>query len=253
VHVEGDEAQLYVHNYGTAGIICRATVRLEPLQEWRGVYASFPDFDAALSVLREVGRVRPLPRLVSADPPEIVAALPQDDALVVGRASMRAILDVAAIPEATAIIESAGGRIEAVRDGAATQLRISMLSYNHPIEWLQKSEPGIYFHVEVGGDALVERTAEALKVYPTSSLHIEAGHTTPIGMLAGVYESPEQVMDGIAALEELGVGVHNPHQWNVDFELARTIELARRTDPQGLLNPGKLNADYGGPTRGAIR
>ena len=52
VHVEGDQAQQYVHNYGTAGLIARATVRLEPLQDWRGLYASFPDFPAALSVLR---------------------------------------------------------------------------------------------------------------------------------------------------------------------------------------------------------
>jgi len=32
-HVEGDAAQKYVHNYGTAGVIVRATVRLEPLRE----------------------------------------------------------------------------------------------------------------------------------------------------------------------------------------------------------------------------
>jgi len=253
VHVEGPDAQLYVHNYGTAGVIARATVRLEPLQEWRGLYATFPDFASATRVLREVGRVDPLPRLVSTDPPEIVASLPEDPAFVPGRASMRAILDVAAIAQATALIEAAGGRIEDERDGPQVQLRISMLSYNHPIEWLQKSEPGVYFHVEVGGDALVERLPEVLAVYPMGMLHLEAAHTVPIGMLAGVYESPEQVMAGIEALEALGVGVHNPHQWNVDFELDRTIELARTTDPAGLLNPGKLNPGYAGPTRGAIR
>src|SRR4051812_25811146 len=74
VHVEGDEAQAYVHNYGTAGIIARATVRLEPLRDWRGLYASFPDFPAALSVLRDLGRLEPRPRLVSADNPVISAA-----------------------------------------------------------------------------------------------------------------------------------------------------------------------------------
>jgi hypothetical protein len=253
VHVEGDEAQLYVHNYGTAGIIARATVRLEPLQDWRCLYASFPDFPSVLSILRTVGRLEPLPRLVSADPAEIVAALPPDPAYVEGRAGMRAILDVTTVAAATALIEGAGGRVEDVREGPQHPLRVSMLSYNHPIEWLQKSEPGIFFHVEVGGDALVERIDEVQAVYPRGALHIEAAHTVPIGMLAGVYESPEQVTAGIEALEALGVGVHNPHQWNVDFELDRTIEVARRTDPHGLLNPGKLNPGYGGPTKGAIR
>ncbi|MCA0145291.1 FAD-binding oxidoreductase [Blastococcus sp. LR1] len=253
VHVEGEEAHRYVHNYGTAGIIARATVRLEPLQDWRGVFASFPDFRGALSVLRELGRVQPLPRLVSADPPEITATLPADPAIAAGRAGLRMIADARTLAEATALIEGAGGAVEDVREGPQVVLGISMLSYNHPIEWLQKSEPGVYFHVEVSGDALVERIDEVQAVYEGGLLHIEAGHTVPIGMLAGVYRSPEQVTEGIAALGRLGVGVHNPHQWNVDFELARTIETARTTDPQGLLNPGKLNPDYDGPTKGAIR
>lgn len=253
VHVEGDEAQRFVHNYGTAGIIARATVRLEPLQEWRGVFASFPDFPGALSVLRDLGRLQPLPRLVSADTPEVSATLPADPALPEGRASLRMIADERAVARARALIEGAGGRVEDVRAGQQVVLGLSMLSYNHPIEWLQKSAPGLYFHVEVSGDALVERIDEVHAVFEGGLLHIEAGHTAPIGMLAGIYRSPEQVLDGIAALGELGVGVHNPHQWNVDFELARTVETARTTDPGGLLNPGKLNPDYDGPTKGAIR
>jgi FAD/FMN-containing dehydrogenase len=253
VHVEGDEAQRFVHNYGTAGIIARATVRLEPFQEWRGVYASFPDFPGALSVLRDLGRLQPLPRLVSADTPEVSATLPADPAFPPGRASLRMIADERTVAAARTLIEGAGGRVEDVRSGQQVVLGLSMLSYNHPIEWLQKSAPGLYFHVEVSGDALVERIDEVHDVFEGGLLHIEAGHTVPIGMLAGIYRSPEQVLDGIAALGELGVGVHNPHQWNVDFELARTVETARTTDPGGLLNPGKLNPDYDGPTKGAIR
>jgi len=253
LHVEGDEALGFVHNYGTAGIIARATVRLEPLQDWRGLYASFPDFPAALSVIRELGRLRPAPRLVSADTPHITAQLPPDDVFPADRSSLRMIADAAIVPAATELIEAAGGRIEDVREGATVSTDISVLSYNHPIEWLQKSEPGVYFHVEVSGDALIERIDEVHAVYPGGLLHIEAGHTVPIGMLAGIYESPEQVFAGIAALTALGVGVHNPHQWNVDFRLHETVALAARTDPSGLLNPGKLDPDYAGPTKGAIR
>lgn len=253
VHVEGDDALGYVHNYGTAGIIVRATVRLEPLRDWRGLYASFPDFAGSMSVLRSLAALRPYPRLVSADDPHVSAQLPPDDAFPEGRSSLRMIVDSSLVEEATAIIEGAGGRIEDVREGPQTSSAISVISYNHPIEWLQKSEPGVYFHVEVGGDALIDRHDEVIAVYPGAHLHIEATATKPIGMLAGIYESPEQVYDGIAALGELGVGVHNPHQWNVDFRLPETIALAAITDPHGLLNPGKLNPDYAGPQKGAIR
>lgn len=253
VHVEGEEAQRYVHNYGTAGIIARATVRLEPLRDWVGLYASFPDLPGALPVLRAIGRLSPPPRLVSADNPEISAALPPDDAIPAGRTSLRVILSSETVAEVSALVEAAGGRVEAVREGQQTSMRISMLSYNHPIEWLQKSSAIPTFHVEVSGDALIERLDEVEAVYPHGLLHIEAGHTVPIGMLAGEYVGPAEVLDGIAALDALGVGVHNPHQWNVDFHIERTVETARRTDPRGLLNPGKLNPDYAGPRKGAIK
>jgi FAD/FMN-containing dehydrogenase len=240
VHVEGDAAQPYVHTYGTAGIIARATVRLEPLRDWRGLYASFPDFREAISVIREIGRLDPHPRLVSADTPAVAAALPADPAIPAGRASLRAIIDPAAIPAATALIEGAGGRVEEVREGPQTSLRLSTLSYNHPTWWLQKSAPGRWFHLEVGGDALVERIDEVHAVFAEGMLHIEAAHTVPIGMLNGVYRDPEQVYAGIETLRALGVGVHSPHQWYVDHEVEQTKALAAITDPQGLLNPGKL-------------
>ena len=240
VHVEGAAAQPYVHNYGTAGIIARATVRLEPLQDWRALYASFGDFHEALSVIREIGDLEPTPRLVSADLATLADALPPDPAIPAGRASLRAILDASTLDAATALVEGAGGRVEVVRDGAQATTKVSMLSYNHPIEWLQKAYPNTYFHVEVSGDALVERIDEVHAVYPGGMLHIEAQRGRPIGMLAGEYTTPEDVWAGFERLTALGVGYHNCHQWFVDFQPDRTRELARVTDPQGLLNPGKL-------------
>jgi FAD/FMN-containing dehydrogenase len=242
VHVEGDEAQPYVHNYGTAGIIARATVRLEPLQDWQGFFASFDDFDGALSLIRPFADLDPTPRLVSADPPMLANALPDDPGIPADRASLRAILDPASIAEATRLVVAAGGRVDDIRGGAQTSMKISMMSYNHPVEWLQKAYPDVYFHIEVSGDALVERIDELQAVYPGGMLHIESQYGRPIGMLVGVYSSAEEVYAGFDTLTELGVGFHNPHQWYVDFEPVRTAELARSTDPSGLLNPGKLVA-----------
>ncbi|GAA4267517.1 FAD-binding oxidoreductase [Frondihabitans peucedani] len=240
VHVEGDEAQTYVHNYGTAGIIARATIRLEPLQDWRGFFASFDTFEQLLPLIRAFGELDPLPRLASGDLPTLADALPDDPAIPAGRASLRAILDASTVARATELVEAAGGRVEDVREGPQTSMKISMMSYNHPIEWLQKAYPDTYFHVEVSGDALIDRIDEVHAVYPGGMLHIETAHKRPIGMLAGRYTSAEDVYAGFARLTELGVGYHNPHQWYVDFEPARTRELAATTDPAGLLNPGKL-------------
>lgn len=242
-HLEGAEVEPYIHNYGTAGILARLKVRLEPLQEWRAFLASFDTFEQALSVIRPFARLEPTPRLVSADLPKLAEALPPDPAIPAGRASLRAILDVASIADATALVEGAGGRVEDVREGAQACMRLSMISYNHPIEWLQKAYPNTYFHVEVSGDALIDRIDEVHAVYPDGMLHVEAQRGRPIGMLAGRYSSAAEVYAGFAKLEALGVGYHNPHQWFVDFEPERTAELARSTDPAGLLNPGKLRRD----------
>ncbi|AMM22203.1 dehydrogenase [Frondihabitans sp. PAMC 28766] len=240
VHVEGDEAQTYVHNYGTAGIIARATIALEPLQPWRGFYASFDAFDGLLPLIRAFGALDPAPRLVSGDLATLAEALPTDPAIPAGRASLRAILDASTVDRARELVEAAGGRVEDVREGPQVAMKLSMISYNHPIEWLQKAYPDTYFHVEVQGDALIDRIDEVHGVYPGGMLHIETSQGRPIGMLAGRYTSAEDVYAGFDRLTALGVGYHNPHQWYVDFEPDRTRALAATTDPAGLLNPGKL-------------
>ncbi len=240
VHVTGQQANGYVHAYGVTGIIVRATVKLEPAQEWSSLYASFETFEQALPAVRDLGRSSPPPRLVSADVPFVADVLPPDSAIPSGRASMRAIVDPGAVDAAIALIEAAGGRIEEVRPGFRGTARLSMLSYNHPTYHLQKAYPDKYFHLEVGGEALFDRIDEVHAVFPGSMLHVEAAHTVPIGMLNAEYQSPQQVFDGIARLREIGVGVHSPHQWYVDYKVDAVRELATRTDPGGLLNPGKL-------------
>jgi len=245
VHVEGTDAEPYIHNYGTAGIIARATIALEPMQDWRGFFASFDTFEQALSVIRPFAELEPTPRLVSADLATLANALPADPGIPRDRASLRAILDVASVGQATRLVETAGGRVDDVREGAQTSMRISMMSYNHPIEWLQKAYPNTYFHVEVAGDALIDRIDEVHRVYEGGMLHIEAQKGRPIGMLAGVYTTADEVYAGFEKLTALGVGYHNPHQWFVDYEPERTARLAETTDPQHLLNPGKLRARPG--------
>jgi len=249
VHLSGTDAEPYIHNYGTAGIIARATIALEPLQQWRGLFASFDSFEQALSVIRPFADLEPAPRLVSADPALLAATLPEDEeAIPQGRASLRGILDVASLEAATALVEAAGGRVDLIRQGGPAMLRISRLSYNHPIEYLQSAYPDTYFHVEVSGDALVDRIDQVQAVYPDGVLHIEAQKGRPIGMLAGRYTGAAHVYAGFEKLTALGVGFHNPHQWFVDYEPERTAALAAETDPYGLLNPGKLRGRVEVPT-----
>ncbi len=239
VHLEGEETTPYVHTYGVAGVIARTTVRLEPLQDWRCLYASFADVHDAFEVLREISALEPVPRLVSADPAPIVAHLPDDPAMPRGAASLRAILDAATLPDAEALVRARGGTVEDARTGPQAPLALSMLSYNHPVWWLMRAMPEPWFHLEVLGDALIDRLDEVEAVLPGGLLHLEAMHAAPGGMLAGRYTHPEQVFEAMDALDGLGVASHNPHQWYIDRDVENIRALSRLTDPGGLLNPGK--------------
>ena len=239
VHLEGADAQPFVHTYGVAGIIVRATVRIEPLQDWRCVYASFEDHHDAFAAVQKVHRVSPAPRLCSADGAHVASCLPADEAIPAGRASLRAIVDAAAVGQVEQIVAAAGGVVEAVRRGVNESIKVSTLSYNHPTHWLQKAEPDTWFHMEVQGDALVERLDEVEAVYPGGTLHLEAGHGRMFGMLNGHFTTAEAAYAGVAALEDLGVRVHSPHQYRVDHGTEAVRALAAGTDPYGLLNPGR--------------
>lgn len=239
VRLEGDETKPYVHTYGVAGVIARATVRLEPLQDWRCLYASFDDFRDAFEVLRDCRALEPRPRLISADPARIVNSLPDDEAIPRGRASLRAILDVATVDRARELVAARGGTVHEVRQGPQAPLALSMLSYNHPVWWLMRAQPEPWFHLEVLGDDLIDRIDEVHAVLPEGVLHLEAMPDAPGGMLAGRYTHPEQVFEAIDALAAIGVRSHNPHQWYIDRDVENIRALSQRTDPQGLLNPGK--------------
>jgi FAD/FMN-containing dehydrogenase len=255
IHLEGEDAQPYVHTYGVAGVIVRATVKVEPLGDWRSVYASFPDRSSAFAAATAVMRARLQPRLMSADGPDIVAALPDDEALVPGRGSVRGILDVSRLPEFEAIVADRGGRMEASRTGVTASVKLSTLSYNHPTWWLQKKEPGRWFHMECQGTAVVDRFEEVLDVYSVTgddgtaqraNFHLEVGNDMMFGMLNGpvlpgesIGTVRERIAAGVPQLEALGVSVHSPHQWYIDLEPERVRRLAADFDPYGLLNPGR--------------
>lgn len=250
IHLEGEDAQPFVHTYGVAGIIVRATVRVEPLQDWRCVYASFGSARGAFDAARAVLDARLQPRLMSADGAEIVDALPSDPALVRGRASLRGIVDADEVEDVAAIVASYGGQVEDVREGITQSVRLSTISYNHPTWWLQKKQPGRWFHMECQGNAVVDRLEEVEAVFTTPDggglFHLEVGNNMMFGMLNGridenesVAELKDRILAGVPELTALGVGVHSPHQWYIDLEPERVRALADTSDPHGILNPGR--------------
>jgi FAD/FMN-containing dehydrogenase len=236
------EATPYVHSYGVAGVVVGAEVRVEPLEPWRAVWTSFPDVRDALQIFRTIRELEPRPRLVSVDDAHLVAALPKNDRLVQGRASLRAVVDAETLDSFVESVTIAGGRVEAIGEGLQSVLALSQLSYNHPTWWLMRSRPDHFVHVEAIGDVLADRYDEALAIFDESTLHFEAGFAQPFVLVNGRYLSRADTYRAMDDLRTLGAIVHNPHEWWVDHQLDRTRALAARNDPYGILNPGKFPA-----------
>jgi FAD/FMN-containing dehydrogenase len=245
VPVEGTAAVPFIHAYGTTGVIATATVRLAPARDWVALFASFPPSERAFEVAGAAGRrlmdATPRPRLLSIDEPGLVSTFGNDPDLSPWRYSLRAILDRAQLPAAEAAIKAAGGILDSIRPRGANYL--TSLSFNHVTHRARKARPELC-HLQVGGEALVDRAAEVHEVMPETLVHLDGfrvnGALGYVGMLMAPFHGPIALYQGVAELRALGVSVTDPHTWILSGDLAPLHATAATFDPDGLLNPGKL-------------
>ncbi|GAA3081793.1 FAD-binding oxidoreductase [Pseudonocardia yunnanensis] len=244
VTVRGEELIPYIHTYGVTGVLVDVEIRTDPARDWTAVYAAFPSYASLVAVHRSLLDLPRLPRLASADEPALVPTLPASVALDPQLHSLRVIAEASTVDELTDRIRGGGGEVVAVLADYTETDRLSGMSYNHPVWFLQRSRPErSFFHMETSGAPLWDDPDAVRAVYPGPvHLHLELFKHGPGAMVVAGYRGEEAVLAGVPELEAMGIGVHSPHQWYVDRHVELAIETARRTDPKGLLNPGKLTA-----------
>ncbi|MBD8078865.1 FAD-binding oxidoreductase [Cellulosimicrobium arenosum] len=240
--VAGPDVAPYVHVYGVTGVVVELEIATDPAREWVAVYAAFDDWDAMTGVHRSLLDLPVLPRLASADPPALVPSLPASVPLDPAKHSLRVIAEASTVSEVEARVVAGGGAVVASLADYAETDKLSSMSYNHPVYFLQKAHPDrSWFHMETGGLAHWDAPAAVQEAYDGDvHLHVELMGHAPLAMVVADYVCEDQVLAGIPRLEALGLGVHSPHQWYVDRNVELARETARTTDPKGLLNPGKL-------------
>jgi FAD/FMN-containing dehydrogenase len=244
VTVSGADLVPFVHTYGVTGILVEVEVRTDPARDWTAVYAAFDSYAELVSVHRALTQLPVVPRLASADEPALVPTLTASVELNPLRHSLRVIAESSTVAELSSMVRGGGGDVVATLADYAETDRLSGMSYNHPIWFLQRANPDRnLFHMETSGVPLWDRPDDVRAVYDGPvHLHLELFAHGPGAMVVAEYRGEEALLAGMARFDALGVGVHSPHQWYVDRNVEAAIETARRTDPKGLLNPGKLVA-----------
>ncbi len=144
--------------------------------------------------------------------------------------------------EATAIVVSSGGTVTDVRANGPALL--ASLSYNHVTHRVRKLRPGLT-HLQCMGRGLIHRRAEVAATVPDSLVHLEGfrigGSRTWVGMLFTRYVDTPSLYAGMDALADVEVYVDDPHTWVLHHDRLDLVRAAaKRFDPDGLLNPGKL-------------
>jgi len=249
--VTGAETLPYIHAYGVTGIVVEAEVETDPAREWHAVYAAFPTWAAMAQVHRSLLDLPVLPRLASADEPALVPTLPATPTLDPTRVSLRVIAEASTTAEVERRVVAAGGEVVATYADYAETDKLSGMSYNHPVYFLQQAHPErTWFHMETGSDLYWTDPDAVRDVYPGEVLlHLDLNATSALSMVVADYVDEAGVLAGLPRFDALGVGVHSPHQWYVDRNVDLVRQVAALRDPKGLLNPGKLVDDAPVDTR----
>ncbi len=238
--LSGSETAGFLHAYGTTGVISGARLALVPAHRWTALFAAFASPVDAMAAARAIATLEPKPRAVSVTDPGLVATFPADEVVFpLGTTSLRTIIDESAVAAATRVVAEAGGKVTTVRaDGVS--LAVS-LAFNH-VTLRAKQARGELCHLQVGGEALVDRREEVLDVLPESMLHHDLFAGGIGGLLLSRFVDEPTLRTGIDRLAALGVHVVDPHTWLLGAHggLDKLFTAAARFDPDGLLNPGKL-------------
>jgi FAD/FMN-containing dehydrogenase len=263
LHLAGAEVEPVLHTYGTVGLIARVTLRLGPARRWREVYATFDAFEAAAEVAWRVASDGALgKRLVSLQEAPIPTMFEPVKHLFTARQSaLLLMLEETSVPPVRDLVEATGGAFHDWPEKPA----IHQFPYSHTILWSKKFDRAstwLQSRYATTHERFFEQWRAVKARFGDKLLHHfefarprDGGGPLPSGIPV-VTDADPQVFDAMMAyFREIGIRVHNPHSYVVQEGgfvggAESAIALKRRTDPYGLLNPGKLERSFYEPWMG---
>lgn len=231
----------FLHTYGTVGVISELSVRLDPKRHWSGLAMSFSSIQSAVEAGHAMLERQLDLRLLSVSEASLVSTFPAYSWLSRGRSSLRAVVRADQLEVAAALGRASNGNLEAAGDSLVRP--ITQLSYNHVTLRAKLADERVC-HLQIGGFRLEEHLSVIRTELEDARLHLDA-RCGPEGVEYGglvlsTYRGEARLRAAMAALSAAGLHVVDPHTWSVADPDGTIATAALATDPNGLLNPGKL-------------
>ncbi|MEM8875594.1 MAG: FAD-binding oxidoreductase [Planctomycetota bacterium] len=254
----GDGLSVYMHGYGTTGVVADVTVPLAPKRDWEQASFAFPGFVAAHEFAVELIHQTDVPlRMISTSEASVVAHFARSNLpFTQGRDAVLLIFERGRLADVTRAAERFGGELDFTIDPQENaRKRLIDYSWNHTTLWAKRSSKD-YTYLQTGMD--LGRFAEQYRAVKAEygddyQFHCEYtrwGGAPSVGAMPIVpYRGEESIAETIDFLGSVGIGVANPHTWVLEdgglVDGAQALLRAKReNDPRGLLNPGKLRAAF---------
>ncbi len=262
LELTGEDLHKAVHAYGTNGVITEVEMPLTASYGWVEVIVGFDSFDAAtayaLALGEQDGILKKLVTVVAAPAPHDYflrhrALIPAGKSVVLAMIAPHALdaLETFTRPFRTAEVLFISSRAAAE---TLTRLPpIYELAWNHTTLRALRVDPAMTYlqarYPEDGALATVKRIHDHFG--PEVIGHLEVirfnGRIGFAGLPLVRFSTEERLREIIAEHETMGATIFNPHRYTLEeggMKQTDAIQLAfkRETDPQGLLNPGKMIA-----------
>ena len=262
LELTGEDLYKAVHAYGTNGVITEVEMPLAPTYDWVEAILGFDSFDAAaayaLALGEQDGILKKLVTVVAAPAPHEYflrhrAFIPAGKSVVLAMIAPHAMDAVEAFTRpfkgADILFVSTRAAPEALKGLPP----IYELTWNHTTLRALRVDPAItylqarYFEDDPLGT--VKRIHD--RFGPEVIGHLEVirfnGRIGFAGLPLVRFSTEARLNEIIAEHEAMGATIFNPHRYTLEeggMKQTDAIQLAfkRETDPQGLLNPGKMIA-----------
>lgn len=258
--LRGAEAMMLHHTYGTNGIVLEMEMALAPAIDWMECIVTFNQFDAALDFAHQFGQcpgvVKKEVCFLGAPAPDYMTTL--GDHLPKGCSAVLLVLAPWSEDAMRQMATHHGGTVsyrKTAEEVVASHRTLIEYTWNHTTLHALKVDKTLTYIQSGFTPARCLEQVRALEKALAGEvmMHLEflrtkEGAFNCSGLQLVRYTTDERLQEIMQIYRDHGVQINNPHVYVVEDGKQNNqldpavLEMKRRFDPMGLLNPGKLRS-----------